>query len=368
MKNVMLTALLLVGIMSSCSSQSSVKVNGEKMKLEDGMYAKFTTDKGDILLKLHYDKTPMTVANFVALAEGNMKNTAKGEGEPFYDGLKFHRVIADFMIQGGDPLGSGAGDPGYKFADEIVAELKHDGPGVLSMANSGPNTNGSQFFITHKETPWLDGKHTVFGKVISGQEVVDKIAQNDVMQKVEIFRKGKEAKAFNALEVFEKAKEEAAARQAEEAKRKAEEAAKKAVEDQRRVEEMTATAKKTKSGLFYEVIKEGNGPKPEVGQTVEMHYAGYFADGKIFDTSVKEIAQKEGVYDQRREPYAPFPVQYGPGARVIQGWIEGLQLMKVGDKYKLIIPPNLAYGAAGRQGIPPNSWLVFEVEMMGIKK
>lgn len=176
--------------------------NGPKPKLGNGLYALMKTNKGEILLRLEFEKTPLTVANFVGLAEGKIKNSAKPKGTPFYNGLKFHRVINDFMIQGGDPAGNGTGGPGYKFKDEIVPELVHDRAGILSMANAGPATNGSQFFITHKETPWLNGKHTVFGHVISGQEVVNAIAQNDTIESIKIIRKGKAAKKFNAEKVF----------------------------------------------------------------------------------------------------------------------------------------------------------------------
>lgn len=174
---------------------------GKKPKLEKGLYAEITTSKGVIFIKLEHEKTPLTVANFVGLAEGKIENKVKN-GKPFYDSLKFHRVIKDFMIQGGDPEGTGRGGPGYRFKDEIVPELIHDRAGILSMANSGPKTNGSQFFITHKATPWLDGKHTVFGSVINGQDVVNAIAQNDYILKVKIIRKGKEAKKFDAVKIF----------------------------------------------------------------------------------------------------------------------------------------------------------------------
>ena len=162
------------------------------------MYAKINTTKGEILIKLEYEKTPLTVANFVGLAEGTLKNNKKELGTPYYNGLKFHRVIADFMVQGGCPDGNGTGDPGYKFADEFHPDLKHDKGGILSMANSGPATNGSQFFITHKETSWLDGKHSVFGHVVEGMDVVNAITQDDIINSVTIVREGAAAKAFDA--------------------------------------------------------------------------------------------------------------------------------------------------------------------------
>ena len=170
--------------------------------MKDGLYAKFSTPKGTILLALTYTETPGTVGNFVGLAEGTIKNDVQAEGTPYYDGLKFHRVIEDFMVQGGCPQGSGVGGPGYQFNDEFHPDLKHDKPGILSMANAGPGTNGSQFFITHIATPWLDGKHTVFGSVIEGQDVVDAIAQNDTIDTLEIIRVGQAAEAFDAADVF----------------------------------------------------------------------------------------------------------------------------------------------------------------------
>jgi cyclophilin family peptidyl-prolyl cis-trans isomerase len=177
-----------------------------KENMEDGLYAKITTSKGSILIKFEMEKTPLTVANFVGLAEGKIKNNAKAEGVPYFDGLNFHRVIANFMIQGGDPLGNGTGDPGYYFKDEFDASLKHDRAGTLSMANRGPATNGSQFFITHGPTPHLNGKHAVFGYVVEGQSVVDLIAKGDLIEKVDIIRVGKAAKKFDAAAVFEKLK------------------------------------------------------------------------------------------------------------------------------------------------------------------
>ena len=307
-------------------------------KLNNGMYAKITTNKGDITLSLFYDKTPLTVANFICLAEGLMPEAEK----PFYNNLKFHRVINDFMIQGGCPLGNGTGDPGYKFSDEFHPELRHDGPGVLSMANSGPNTNGSQFFITHKETPWLDDKHSVFGKVSdeASQAVIDSIMQDDVIEKVEIIRVGSAAKKFNALEVFNSQRKEA----------EKEEAAKKELIEEK-LAEITSDAKKTDSGLQYIMLKEGSGKSPAAGQNVAVHYSGFLLDGTKFDSS----------YD-RGEPIV-FPIGEG---RVIPGWDEGISLLKVGGKAKLIIPPNLGYGARAIGPIPPNSTLIFEVELVDL--
>ena len=310
--------------------------------MNNGLYAKFNTSKGAILVNLEFEKTPGTVGNFVALAEGNLENGSKPQGTPYYDGLKFHRVIADFMIQGGCPLGTGTGSPGYSFDDEFHPELKHDGPGILSMANSGPASNGSQFFITHVETPWLDNKHTVFGNVVEGQDIVDAVAQGDVIESLEIVRVGPEAEAFNAIEAFrtfEGAREERIA---------AAKAAQKAMLD-----EVAAGYDETASGLRYKVLQEGNGAKATKGAGVSVHYKGQLLDGTVFDSSYK-----------RKQPI-DFNVGVG---QVIKGWDEGIQLLKVGDKARLVIPSDLAYGSAGAGGvIPPDATLIFDVELVAVK-
>jgi peptidyl-prolyl cis-trans isomerase A (cyclophilin A) len=306
----------------------------------DGIYAKFSTSKGDIYAVLEHKKTPLTVANFIGLAEGKIPNKVKGADVPFYDSLKFHRVIPNFMIQGGCPFGTGMGDPGYKFADEFDETLKHTGPGILSMANSGPATNGSQFFITHVATPWLDGKHSVFGHVIQGQNIVDTIAQGDDLTHVTILRKGAEATAFNGAQKFIDEQANAGKKAAEK------EALAKIAAEKASAEFKTVTA----SGLKYNVITEGTGAQPLATSTVSVHYTGMFLDGKVFDSSV-----------QRGTP-AEFPLN-----RVIPGWTEGVALMKEGAKYKFFIPYNLAYGEQGYPGaIPPKSDLIFEVELLKV--
>jgi peptidyl-prolyl cis-trans isomerase A (cyclophilin A) len=310
--------------------------------MNKGIYAKFTTSKGEILVKLEDEKTPGTVGNFVALSEGNLENSVKAQGTPYYDGLKFHRVIPDFMIQGGCPQGTGTGNPGYKFDDEFHPDLKHDAPGKLAMANSGPATNGSQFYITHVPTPWLDNKHTVFGSVVEGQDIVDTISQGDELTSVEIIRVGTDAEKFNAVEAFRTFEGSREAREA------AQKAAQKALLDT-----VAAGYEETTSGLRYQILQKGSGKQATKGAGVSVHYKGQLLDGTVFDSSYK-----------RKEPI-DFNVGIG---QVIAGWDEGIQLLKVGDKARFVIPSNLAYGEAGAGGvIPPNATLIFDVELMDVK-
>ena len=307
--------------------------------MKEGIFAHFKTEKGNIKIQLTYDKTPGTVGNFVGLTEGSLENKVSLNGEPYYDGLKFHRVIPDFMIQGGCPNGTGMGGPGYQFDDEFHPDLKHDRPGILSMANSGPGSNGSQFFITHTSTPWLDGKHTVFGHLVEGQEVVDSIAQGDAIQKITIERVGADAKAWDANSAFDVFVNEKEARL-------------KALRDaaENELDELTEGMDRTDSGLFYEITRKGFGNLPPKGCNVSVHYRGMMPDGTIFDSSYK-----------RNEPIS-FPLGKG---RVIKGWDEGIALLKKGSVAKLVIPSELAYGSIGVDGvIPPDATLIFEVELV----
>ena len=349
MRNTLFTLAAVSALIAAPSTQAA--------ELKAGLYAEFDTTKGKILLSLEFEKTPQTVANFVGLAEGT-KDSNKPKGTRFYDGLNFHRVIANFMIQGGCPLGTGTGGPGYKFADEIDPTLKHTGPGILSMANSGPATNGSQFFITHKATPHLDGKHTVFGKVVgpADQKVVDAIAKGDKLNSVKIIRVGEKAKAFKGdeahlkkiIEDKEKAKEKAkTAKFADRMKKEAEQIKKLIAELKKKHKADVVT---TESGLRYIVVQKGVGNPPAKGTTISAHYTGTLADGTKFDSS--------------RDRGVPLKFPVGVG-RVIPGWDEALLQMKKGEQRILIIPHKLAYGERGAGGsIPPFATLVFDVALV----
>jgi len=304
-----------------------------------GLFAIISTSKGEIKIELEFEKTPGTVGNFVGLSLGVINNSIKPLGEAYYNGLKFHRVINDFMIQAGCPLGTGTGDPGYKFDDEFHNDLKHDRPGIISMANAGPSTNGSQFFITHVETPWLDNKHTVFGNVIDGMDVVNSISQNDEIISIKINAVGDKAKAFDAAKAFEEFN-----------KSKADRIKKEKEKELKMLKDLSKGFSKTSSGLLYKFEKENNSQKPSNGNKVKVHYKGMLLDGTVFDSSFK-----------RNQPIE-FTLGIG---QVIKGWDEGISLLGIGDKASFIIPSDLAYGASGVGGvIPPNATLVFEVELI----
>jgi cyclophilin family peptidyl-prolyl cis-trans isomerase len=369
MKKNILFGLLLITTLISC--------NKEHNNLPDGLYAEIETNKGSILLELDYKKAPVTVSNFITLAEGEnefvVNDTLKGK--PFYTGLKFHRVIKDFMIQTGDPLGTGSGDTGYKFKDEFSG-MKFDKGGILAMANNGPGTNSSQFFITHLETPWLDGKHTIFGHVVDyNLEVVNKIEQDDFIKSVTIIRNGEDAKKFDAKKTFydyfkiesESQKQKVAA---EAAAKKEYEAKYKAVCDQKVASftESKSKASKTATGLQYVITKKSGGKKPAMGSTVYIHYAGFLENGTLFDTSIEDVSKTFGKFDPARaaaNQYIPIPFQAGRKDGLIPGFIEGIEKMSIGDKAVLFIPSHLAYGEAGAGDvIPPNTNIIFEIELM----
>lgn len=343
-------------------------------ELEDGIYAEFNTNKGVFVAKLNHKETPLTVSNFVDLAEGkNDMVDSTYKGKPFYNGLKFHRVIKDFMIQGGDPMGTGAGSPGYTFPDEFADSLTHKGKGILSMANSGPSTNGSQFFITLKETPWLDGKHTVFGEIVIGQEIVDSIGIVEttqpgdkpvvevVINELNIIRKGNVSlDSFeNAMAIVDKKIQE---EQAEMLKIASESAEKLAAQKEQ--------AEELPSGLKILYTEKAEGVKPAEGSKITMNYAGYLQNGTLFDSNMEEVAKRYMVYDHRRADaggYNPAESDYSKDARLIPGFREGLLLLSVGDKATIFIPSHLAYGERGIPNvIPPNSDLIFELELVEI--
>lgn len=370
---------------------STLSCQNKYPELGNGLYAEFATTKDTIVVELFYDKTPLTVANFVGLAEGTHPKLADSvQGIPFYNGTIFHRVINEFMIQGGDPSGTGMGKPGFTFGDEFDETLKHDKPGVLSMANSGPATNGSQFFITEVPTPWLDNKHSIFGQVVKGQEVVDSISNVQVMPgsnkpledirilSLNIIRQGFGAKRFNAAKTWNREfplLEEKRLKKIEEAKQEAERQKKIAEEKMETaaaeilpvLEDYKSKATTSDSGLLSYTIKEGTGEKPKQGQSVKLYYQGYFTDGKLFGTNVKDIDIKCGTYDEKKEQrgfYNLMPMQISADAQMIPGFKEGVFNMKKGDKTFLYLPSHLAYGEAGRGPIAPNSDLIFIIEMV----
>ena len=376
MRQMNLIALLsAMFVFFSCNSQKKAYKD-----LGDGLFADIETTQGNIIVKLNYKETPVTVANFVTLAEG--KNTfvkAEYKGKPFYNGTIFHRVIKDFMIQGGDPTGTGMGEPGYRFEDEIVPTLKHDKKGILSMANAGPATNGSQFFITQVPTPHLDGRHTVFGETVKGLEVIDAIAntktvmndkpEKDIkINKITIIANGKDAKSFNAVKVFEDYFKEINEREREkEAKTKA--AAAKFLEE---VKVQEPQAKALPSGVKIFKLVDGKGKQPNHTHQVMVNYAGYLKNGTLFDSNVKEIEEAYGKYNSLREQqggYQAFPMPYNTSAQLIPGFRDALLTMKVGDKIRVFIPAALGYGERGAGDvIPPNSDLIFDIEITDIAK
>jgi peptidyl-prolyl cis-trans isomerase A (cyclophilin A) len=386
--NKTLHIITLVLLMSTSSCQDKYS------DLEDGLYAEFVTNKGIMVAKLEFEKTPVTVANFVALAEGEhplVKEEYKGK--KYYNGLTFHRVMDKFMIQGGDPTATGTGDPGYKFGDEFYQDLIHDKPGILSMANSGPGTNGSQFFITEVPYPSLDYRHAVFGELVIGLDVQDSISnvkvdennkplEDVIIKELNIVRKGFEAKTFNAPKVFTEELPKIAQRQ----QKLQEEAQKKAEEEKMAREESNFMAandikpilddylSKTEtlpSGLKVYYITKSNGEKPMAGANVKVNYEGYYTDGRLFDSNIQEVEERHGMLNQakiERQIYQPMPMPLSPEAQIIAGFKEAATLLKVGEKAYFYIPSHLAYGERGRGSIQPNTDLIFILEMVEIEK
>ena len=356
----------------SCNSQKKAYKD-----LGDGLFADIETTKGHIVVKFNYKEVPTTVANFVTLAEGK-NNFVKVEykGKPFYNGTIFHRVIDGFMIQGGDPTGTGMGDPGYRFEDEFVPSLKHSKKGILSMANSGPNTNGSQFFITQVPTPHLDGRHTVFGETVKGEEVIDAIAKaprnsqdrpnEDIkIKNITIVANGKDAQKFDAVKVFDSYFKSVAEREKEKEER-VKRASAKFLEE---IKVQEPQAKVLPSGVKIFTINNGEGKQPKQTEFAMVNYAGYLRNGALFDSNIKEVEESYGKYQAMREQqngYQPIPFPYTPSAQLIPGFKEALLTMKVGDKIRVFIPATLGYGEAGAGDvIPPNSDLIFDIEITG---
>ena len=369
MKKVKLWALLLPLFLVACKS-------AKYPSLKDGLYADIQTNYGDMLAELYYKTTPGTVANFVSLAEGTNTYVADSlKGKRYYDGTKSHRVIKNFMLQAGDRTATGEGDPGYKFADEFVDTLRYTRKGQLGMANSGPATNGSQFFITEVATDWLNFRHTIFGQVIQGEDVISKItsvktgAQDRpvdpvVIKKVEIIRVGKDAQKWDAPKVFDAFMKEqnAKAQKLESQKEK----------NLALMAEQEAKAVAQPSGIKILKLKEGNGVKPQIGSDVLVNYAGFLrATGDLFDTNIAEIAKENDAYDAARaaDPqygYIPYAWKYSPEVGLIAGFKEALLSMKVGDRIRVFIPSALAYGKQGFGNgvIPPDADLMFEIEIV----
>ena len=336
-----LSLILFLALIISFGGCKPMDKNLNVIEGKEGLFAALETEKGTIVLELYYKKVPLTVTNFVGLAEGTL-DAAKGK--PFYNGLKFHRVISDFMIQGGDPLGNGTGGPGYKFADEFVEGYVFDKPGKLAMANSGPDTNGSQFFITHVPTGWLNNKHTIFGEVLAGQDVVNKVAQGDTIKKLTIIRQGEDAKNFLASqEKFDSL--------VAEIEKKNKEAKEKELAD------ITKGCTKTPNGIYYQILKNGNGKEAGKGKTVTVEYKGYLVNGSVFDGSAKLL---KGGHE---------PLDFVTAAgQMIPGFDLMVQEMKVGELRKMVLPPEMAYGVRGYPPvIPGNAYICFDVELVSAK-
>lgn len=380
MKKILLL-LSTVVVFASCNNQHN--------DLGDGLFAEFDTNMGTMIVKLSYEKTPITVANFVALAEGNHPDVDSIYlGKPFYNGLIFHRVMDNFMIQGGDPEGTGRGGPGYSFPDEFDPSLMHDKAGILSMANSGPATNGSQFFITETPTPHLNNKHTVFGEVVLGLEIQDSISNvqtgvadrpisDVIIKKLNIIRNGNDANNFDAVNIWnveltklvEKNKllEEEKRKKRLENQIKGKEKAKSFITT---LENYKAKSKSSKSGLKTLYLEKGNGIKPNEGDNVLLYYELYDTEANLIDSNSKEIEESYGRYSSDKEVkgrYSPMPMTLSPDAQMITGFKEAVGMMRVGDKIFAYLPWSIGYGAQGGGIIKPKQDLIFIITMVSVQ-
>ena len=369
MKRNILFLLLFVSLFYSCRDEEDY--------LPDGIYAKIETNKGNIFLELDYKRAPITVANFITLTEGNNSYlaTAYKKNRPFYDGAKFYRVVKGFVIQTGDPEGTGFGDAGYHFKDEISDQI-FDKEGVLAMANNGPGTNSSQFFITRNPTPWLNGKHTVFGHVINeGMKVVNTIEQGDVVNSITILRKGEASKKFNAIKTFDdyyiiesKNQKIQKINELQKEKKYYEKYGKTIVDKLNYFGNLNRKAKKTVSGLRYIITQKGNGKKPAKGTMVKVNYTVFSESGDLYETSLENVAIAFGKFNSERaaqKGYQPIIFEVGKRDGILPGFTEGLDKMSYGDKAVLFIPSHLGYASGGAKNIiPPHTNLIFEIELI----
>jgi len=347
---------LLIVFLPFCAGEKSKNNNDDtnkqikEKKLNDGVYARLNTEKGIIIMSLFYKQAPLSVANFVGLAEGTIKNNEKDVGVPFYDGVLFHRVVNDFVIQTGDPQGDGEGGPGYSFPIEINHKLKHNTPGTLGMArDNNPDSNGSQFYITHRPTPHLDESYIVFGRVVKGMDVVNKIVKGDKLNNVKIIRIGKEAESYKVNDIlFEKL------RQLQLQKNMKQKQLNKTKVDLRIDQILSIIDRneliKTDDGLKYLIIREGKGEKIQDGKT---HKAKYISFSK--DKSRIRSSYLKGV---------PYLFKFKS-----ESLSKGLRLayadMKKGEKRIVIIPPHLNKSQSkSKKEDPYQKPLIYELEVI----
>ncbi len=356
---------LTVFLICMLAASLLLNTNCAEEKYPKGLYAELNTNKGLIVLWLEFKKVPMTTANFVGLAEGTIKNSALPEGTPYFDGTVFHRVVPNHVIQAGAPGGTEKSGPGYAYPNEIHPKLSHNKAGVLGIANGGPHTNGSQFYITLSDRSYLDGNYTVFGHVIQCMDVVNNIVQGDIIESIKIVRKGRQAKKFKSdTESFSALVESAKQRV-----KKGEE--KKKQEEEKIIRKNWPQAVQAENGSKYIIRREGKGDKPGIGSRLKVIYTGQFLDGRGFSSSAdggKPVPIKDAEH---------FEFEAGK-SRVNPGFDAALMDMRKGEKRIVILPAHLAYGTGGfyareikgekRFVISPNTTLVYEVELLDIEK